>query len=84
MSDLILAEAVRQSRFVASRIPPNFNPLRFCQAPIPTTQERQALIAKAAYWRAEKRGFQAGHELEDWFAAEAEVNQLLAGAPCAQ
>jgi hypothetical protein len=36
------------------------------------------LIARAAYFRAEKRGFKAGHELEDWLAAEAEVDQQLA------
>ncbi|MEO8061301.1 MAG: DUF2934 domain-containing protein [Pseudomonadota bacterium] len=43
--------------------------------------ERAALIAKAAYYRAEKRGFAPGHEREDWFAAESEVDaQLLRGA----
>jgi hypothetical protein len=36
------------------------------------------LIARAAYFRAEKRGFQAGYELEDWHAAEVEVDQKLA------
>jgi hypothetical protein len=38
------------------------------------------LIARAAYFRAETRGFRAGHELEDWLAAEAEVDQQLADA----
>lgn len=33
----------------------------------------QAMIAEAAYFRAEKRGFAPGHELEDWLAAEAEI-----------
>ena len=36
-----------------------------------------AMIANAAYFRAEKRGFEAGHELEDWLAAEAEIEQHL-------
>lgn len=67
-------------RFVASRSPPNFNPLRFCIPPSHTRQERQALIARAAYLRAERRGFRAGHDLEDWFAGEAEVDQQLAKA----
>jgi hypothetical protein len=79
MRDSMLTESLRQSWFVP-RIPPNFNPLRFCQPRRQTTQERQALIARAAYFRAEKRGFQAGHALEDWFAAEAEVDQHLADA----
>ncbi|HEY0682247.1 MAG TPA: DUF2934 domain-containing protein [Steroidobacter sp.] len=35
--------------------------------------ERREMIAIAAYLRAEKRGFEPGHELEDWYAAEMEV-----------
>jgi hypothetical protein len=43
--------------------------------------QRAALIAKAAYYRAEKRGFAPGHETEDWLAAESEVDEkLLRGA----
>jgi len=38
-------------------------------------KEREAAIAEAAYFRSERRGFAPGHELEDWLAAEAEVNQ---------
>ena len=33
----------------------------------------RTMIAEAAYHRAEKRGFEPGHELEDWLAAEAQV-----------
>ena len=29
-------------------------------------------VATAAYYKSESRGFAAGHELEDWLAAEAE------------
>lgn len=43
-------------------------------------QERQMLIARAAYFRAEKRGFAPGGELEDWVEAEAEVLRLTGGA----
>jgi len=35
------------------------------------------MIAEAAYLRAERRGFLAGHEEEDWLAAEKEVDALL-------
>jgi hypothetical protein len=35
------------------------------------------LIAERAYFRALKRGFLPGHELEDWLAAETEVDQLV-------
>ena len=42
-------------------------------------EDRGAAIAKLAYLKAERRGFAAGHELEDWLAAEDEVDQRLAG-----
>jgi hypothetical protein len=42
-------------------------------------EDRQASIAKAAYFRSEHRGFQPGYELEDWLAAEEEVDQRLLG-----
>jgi hypothetical protein len=41
--------------------------------------ERQQLIAEAAYHRAEARAFEPGHELEDWLAAESEVDARLYG-----
>jgi len=44
-------------------------------------QQRAALIARAAYFRAMNRGFASGHEVEDWLAAEAEVDaELLRGS----
>jgi len=46
-------------------------------APFTGPEQRAALIAEAAYFRAEKRGFGAGHETEDWLAAEAEVDARL-------
>lgn len=36
--------------------------------------ERRRLIAEAAYLRAEQRGFANGNEVDDWLAAEAEIN----------
>jgi hypothetical protein len=35
------------------------------------------MIAEAAYFRAERHGFTPGHELEDWLAAEQEVDARL-------
>jgi hypothetical protein len=45
---------------------------------------RHELIAQAAYFRAQRRGFEPGHECEDWLAAEAEVDMALhiAGSAC--
>lgn len=38
---------------------------------------RRQLVATEAYFLAERRGFEAGHELEDWVAAEAVVESRL-------
>lgn len=37
--------------------------------------DRNSRIAVSAYYKAEARGFQPGHELSDWLAAEAEEKQ---------
>jgi hypothetical protein len=41
--------------------------------------ERRAMIALAAFVRAERRGFAAGGEAQDWLAAEKEIDALLSG-----
>lgn len=45
--------------------------------PVLSAQERDKLVAQAAYFRAEKRGFAPGYELQDWVEAEAEVKRLI-------
>lgn len=42
-----------------------------------TEGARWAMVEQAAYLRAERRGFTPGGEVEDWLAAEAEVDALL-------
>ncbi|MEO8159374.1 MAG: DUF2934 domain-containing protein [Betaproteobacteria bacterium] len=46
-------------------------------AAVISSQERQRMIAEAAYLRAEQRGFAAGWEQEDWLLAEAEIDRLI-------
>jgi len=41
-----------------------------------TTDERRRMIAQAAYYHAARRGFEAGHELDDWLAAEQEMTAI--------
>ncbi len=38
---------------------------------------RQKMVADAAYYIAERRGFQVGDPVADWVAAEAEIDELL-------
>ncbi|QXP85636.1 DUF2934 domain-containing protein [Methylococcus sp. ANG] len=55
-------------------------PVRYEEAetvpPPPDPDMLRALIAEAAYLRAEKRGFVGGSELEDWLEAEKEVLEM--------
>ena len=61
---------------------PNTGDSRSCAAAPPSisAEERRNLIARVAYFRAEKRGFSPGCELQDWVEAEREVSKLIGGA----
>src|ERR1700687_1861780 len=48
----------------SSHAPANFDP----------SSSRESLIATAAYYRAESRGFLPGYEVADWLAAEHEID----------
>jgi hypothetical protein len=39
---------------------------------------RHDMIREAAYYLAESRSFEAGRELEDWLAAELQIDELIA------
>jgi len=52
-------------------------PVRLEPAAEVTPEERWRMIAEAAYYRAERRNFAPGRAVEDWTAAEAEVDELL-------
>ena len=40
-------------------------------------EERSRMVAEAAYFRAERRGFAPGGELDDWIRAEAEIDRMI-------
>lgn len=44
-------------------------------------EERQRMIAETAYFRALQRGFSGGDAVEDWLAAEREVDERLLRRP---
>jgi hypothetical protein len=46
------------------------------KAPV-SPEQRYHMIAEAAYFRAEKRGFVGGDVAQDWREAEAEIHRLL-------
>ncbi|OGA53663.1 MAG: hypothetical protein A3F74_02290 [Betaproteobacteria bacterium RIFCSPLOWO2_12_FULL_62_58] len=41
-------------------------------------EERLRMVAEAAYFRAERRGFATGGEVDDWIQAETEIDRLTA------
>ncbi|WP_455208917.1 DUF2934 domain-containing protein [Kaarinaea lacus] len=42
-----------------------------------TPEEREEMIAEAAYYRALARGFEGDEHLRDWFEAERIVDEML-------
>lgn len=42
----------------------------------PLNRPREQMIAEAAYFNAERRGFAPGHEVADWLQAEADLGHL--------
>lgn len=49
-----------------------------------TSEVRQRMIAEAAYFKAERRGFNGGDAVRDWCEAEAEVDGRLRRFECEQ
>src|SRR5690348_6684830 len=43
-----------------------------------TAEQRQRMIAEAAYFLAQRRGFADGDPLQDWLAAEAQIDRAIA------
>jgi hypothetical protein len=70
-----LKQWARVGKFTQTSInrPPSFDPLRFV-APV-AVKTREVQIAELAYFRALARGFEPGHEVEDWLEAEAEFEK---------
>jgi hypothetical protein len=74
MDELKRSTPVRNRKGAPTNGPPPFDPLRFVARPV-AAKSREALIAELAYFRAQGRGFEPGHEVEDWLAAEAEIEK---------
>jgi hypothetical protein len=77
-------DSSQQARQKTTPVPPsappsdgNKNARRISSKMQVTSQEREQLIATAAYFRAQQRGFAPGYEEDDWLQAEAEVDRLL-------
>lgn len=52
----------------------NFNSVQKSnRGTIGSKEKFQKMVAERAYCKSEKRGFVAGHEMEDWVEAESEI-----------
>lgn len=58
---------------------PRQAPAEPAATPAPGPADRQASIAVAAYYHAERRGFAPGGELDDWLRAEADCHATARG-----
>lgn len=66
----------------SSRHPGTLHPRQKANSPAESSanpEQRQRMIAEAAYFMAEHRGFNAGDPVQDWLAAEAEIDTVLRG-----
>ncbi len=70
-------EASPAAKRTGSARQPGLSPVR----PEIDPEIRRQMIARAAYYRAEQRGFAGGSQLQDWLDAEAEIDRMLAGSP---
>jgi hypothetical protein len=67
-------KAVHKSKERRDASPDHASIVRMAAAEVASrAADRREMIATAAYFRAQKRGFEPGHEQEDWFAAETEI-----------
>lgn len=73
-SDKALKKEAKKTKAVKKRAPKGKGALVGGLSP----EQRRRMIAEHAYFRAEQRGFQGGNSLEDWLAAEAEVDRMIA------
>ena len=68
---------VEAGRVTASRTAHRSASKRGAKEQAVTAQERERMIATAAYYRAERRGFAPGQEVDDWIEAETEIERQL-------
>jgi hypothetical protein len=73
MDELKHNTPLRSRKGAPTTSPPPFDPLRFVATP-KAIKSREAMIAELAYFKAQSRGFAPGHEVEDWLAAESEID----------
>lgn len=78
------AEAVSNDRQPSSAVSAKQSEVRDTTSLPVDDKARYEMVATAAYFFAEQRGFAAGCELDDWLRAEAEIQATLPPPRAAQ
>ncbi|MGB5395834.1 MAG: DUF2934 domain-containing protein [Gammaproteobacteria bacterium] len=65
--------SVKSTREVNSMVRDPGKPFTFAIS----AEQRRQMIAEAAYYLAEKRGFQGGSPVDDWLKAEHQIDKIL-------
>jgi hypothetical protein len=73
----VVTETDRRSSMKKTRQAPRLKVVPVADTAI-SSQDRRRMIAEAAYFHAERRGFEGGSPDEDWYRAEREIDELLA------
>ena len=77
-SGAISARAIKSRANKRSLIaPPPSNSIVTRSSAFIEPEARDAMIAEAAYFHSAHRGFEPGHEVDDWLAAESEIEAAL-------
>jgi hypothetical protein len=69
---------MKSAHHAARQPAPQPKPRRRAVQPAVEPEVREIMIAEAAYYIAERRGFDPGAEVDDWLEAEAAIDELLA------
>jgi len=72
----------KQGTHKGSSVVGKINPPPVRRDPVPQEgvvgpEARGQMISEAAYYRAARRGFAPGNEMEDWLQAEIEIDSLI-------
>jgi len=78
---ILMARPQRQKNGFESTVTSMINPLKInliaYMKPNQEPEDRQKMVAEAAYYQALKRNFEGGDPLEDWLVAEREIRSRL-------
>lgn len=74
---MVKSKSTAQPKFSPPPMPVSDAAVVSAATAVITPEQRERMIAEAAYYRAERRGFQGGDPGQDWLDAEVEIDRML-------